>query len=140
MMAKKNSEGKKLFVLDTNVLIHDPQAIWHFEEHDIFIPMVVLEELDNLKKGSTEMARNVRHASHFLGEMIKNATHAQISAGLPILQINHNSNFPPTGCIFFQSEQLTAPLPLTIASHKPDNVILSLTLALQQKHTGRRVV
>lgn len=60
----------KLYVLDTNVLIHDPSAIFNFEENDIFIPMVVLEELDRNKKGLSDEARNARQASRFLEELI----------------------------------------------------------------------
>jgi PhoH-like ATPase len=56
----------KLFVLDTNVLMHDPMSLFRFEEHDIFLPMIVLEELDGHKKGMTEVARNARQASRTL--------------------------------------------------------------------------
>ena len=44
-------DGRRLFVLDTNVLMHDPTSIFRFEEHDVYLPMVVLEELDAHKKG-----------------------------------------------------------------------------------------
>jgi PhoH-like ATPase len=56
----------KLFVLDTNVLLHDPMCLFHFQEHDIFLPMIVLEELDGHKKGMTEVARNARQTSRML--------------------------------------------------------------------------
>jgi len=65
-MAKKSSANTKLFVLDTNVLMHDPSSLFRFEEHDIYLPMVTLEELDNNKKGVTEVARNARQASRSL--------------------------------------------------------------------------
>ena len=61
--------GTKLFVLDTNVLMHDPTSLFRFEEHDIYLPMVTLEELDNNKKGMSEVARNARQASRFLDEL-----------------------------------------------------------------------
>jgi PhoH-like ATPase len=65
--SKKKSTGPaKLFVLDTNVLMHDPMSLFRFEEHDIFLPMIVLEELDGHKKGMTEVARNARQASRSL--------------------------------------------------------------------------
>src|SRR5438552_15412684 len=60
----------KLFVLDTNVLMHDPTSLFRFEEHDVFLPMVVLEELDDHKKGMSEVARNARQASRFLDEIV----------------------------------------------------------------------
>ena len=76
---------KKLFVLDTNVLMHDPAAIFRFQEHDIFIPMIVLEELDHAKKGLTEVARNVRQVSRFLDELIRDANQQTLNDGLPYL-------------------------------------------------------
>jgi len=64
--AKKRNGPSKLFVLDTNVLMHDPMSLFRFEEHDVFLPMIVLEELDGHKKGMTEVARNARQASRSL--------------------------------------------------------------------------
>src|SRR4051812_9525171 len=66
---KKPSGPSKMFVLDTNVLMHDPMSLFRFDEHDIFLPMVVLEELDGHKKGTTEVARNARQASRSLDAM-----------------------------------------------------------------------
>ena len=60
----------KLFVLDTNVLMHDPTSLFRFQEHDIYIPMATLEELDGNKKGMSEVARNARQASRFLDEIV----------------------------------------------------------------------
>ena len=62
----RKQQDKVLFVLDTNVLMHDPTSIFRFEEHDVYIPMTVLEELDAGKKGVSESARNVRQVSRFL--------------------------------------------------------------------------
>jgi len=60
----------KLFVLDTNVLMHDPTSLYRFEEHDLYLPILTLEELDNNKKGVTEVARNARQASRYLDELV----------------------------------------------------------------------
>jgi hypothetical protein len=73
---------RRLFVLDTNVLMHDPTAIFRFEEHDIYLPMVVLEELDANKKGLSEASRNARQVSRFLDDMMRGVTKEQIDAGL----------------------------------------------------------
>src|SRR6478752_6131902 len=62
--------ASKLFVLDTNVLLHDPTSLYRFEEHDIYLPLLTLEELDAHKKGMTEVARNARQASRFLDELV----------------------------------------------------------------------
>ena len=75
------AQQRRIFVLDTNVLMHDPTAIFRFDEHDIYIPMIVLEELDAGKKGLSEAARNVRQVSRFLDELMANATKAQIDHG-----------------------------------------------------------
>ena len=71
-------------MLDTNVLMHDPTAIFRFEEHDIYLPMVVLEELDANKKGLSEASRNARQVSRFLDDMMRGVTKEQIDAGLTI--------------------------------------------------------
>ena len=73
--------SKRIFVLDTNVLMHDPSSLFRFEEHDLFIPMVVLEELDAAKKGTSEVSRNARQVSRFIDELIRNKDHTQIEAG-----------------------------------------------------------
>src|SRR5512147_3327668 len=79
------TEGShRIYVLDTNVLMHDPAAIYRFDEHDIYLPMVVLEELDHHKKGLSEPARNVRQVSRFLDEIMKDADKAEIDGGLQI--------------------------------------------------------
>jgi PhoH-like ATPase len=79
------AEGsRRIYVLDTNVLMHDPAAIFRFDEHDIYLPMVVLEELDHHKKGLSEPARNVRQVSRFLDEIMRGADKAGIDSGLVI--------------------------------------------------------
>ena len=77
-------QGRRLFVLDTNVLMHDPTSIYRFQEHDIFVPMVVLEELDRGKKGMSEVARNARQTSRFLDQLMGGASKHEIDRGLPL--------------------------------------------------------
>ena len=84
MTRRRSARQRRLFVLDTNVLMHDPAAIFRFEEHDIFLPMVVLEELDAHKKGLSEASRNVRQVSRFLDELMRDASRDKIEAGLPL--------------------------------------------------------
>ena len=73
----------KLFVLDTNVLMHDPTSLFRFEEHDVYLPILTLEELDNNKKGVSEVARNARQASRFLDELVT-AMPNGIAEGIPL--------------------------------------------------------
>jgi len=63
--------SNRTYVLDTNVLMHDPTALFQFAEHDIYLPMQVIEELDHAKKGTSESSRNARQVSRFLNELIE---------------------------------------------------------------------
>ncbi|HTD11692.1 MAG TPA: PIN domain-containing protein, partial [Steroidobacteraceae bacterium] len=101
-MKGRSRTGKRLFILDTNVLMHDPTAIFRFEEHDVYLPMVVLEELDAHKTGLSEAARNVRQVSRFLDDMMRDATKEQIDRGLQLpsgYSGNHGKK-PSTGRLF----------------------------------------
>jgi len=64
-----SASSKKVFVLDTNVLLHDPMSICHFQEHDIVLPIVVIEEIDTFKKDQTEVGRNARAVSRQLDKL-----------------------------------------------------------------------
>ncbi|HWK72969.1 MAG TPA: PhoH family protein [Povalibacter sp.] len=132
---------RRIFVLDTNVLMHDPTAIFRFEEHDVFIPMIVLEELDAGKKGLSEAARNVRQVSRFLDELMANANKAQIDKGLelPAAKYTNGHKKQASGRLFFQTRVLNGGLPDTLPGHGADNAILAQTLALQKQHDGARV-
>jgi len=127
---------KKLFVLDTNVLMHDPACIFRFQEHDIFIPMVVLEELDHGKKGLTEVARNVRQVSRFLDELIRGANQQTLNDGLPLAYFGHrplHEAVESSGRLYFQTSTMTALLPESMPGSTADNSILSIVLALTTK-------
>jgi PhoH-like ATPase len=133
-------QEKRLFVLDTNVLMHDPTALFRFQEHDIYLPMVVLEELDNNKKGHSEVARNARQASRFMDELMSGITTEAIQNGIPLEQNSPlNSAKSPHGCLFFQTSIMDAALPSTLPGSKSDNTILGTALALQQEQPGRSV-
>src|SRR5438132_3664926 len=125
----------KLFVLDTNVLMHDPTSLFRFEEHDVFLPMVVLEELDDHKKGMSEVARNARQASRFLDEIV--SQEGDIEKGF---SLKRKSNGEALGSLFLQTHTLHAEIPETVASQKADNVILGVALHLQQHYPKREVV
>lgn len=129
---------KRLLVLDTNVLLHDPSCLLRFDEHDVFLPMTVLEELDSHKKGVSELARNVRQANRFLLKLIGNATQEDIAAGIP-LPSYHNGRNPLRGRLFFQTDLLLATLPDTLPGHKPDNNILATTLAVRDRFNERTI-
>jgi PhoH-like ATPase len=133
--------SRRAFVLDTNVLMHDPAAIFRFEEHDIHLSMGVLEELDANKKGLSESARNARQVSRFLDELMANATKEQIDRGLelPAGRSGNHGKKPPSGRLYFQTRRLAAGLPDTLPGHGIDNALLGYTLALQMESPATRV-
>jgi PhoH-like ATPase len=122
--------------------MHDPTAIFRFAEHDIYLPMVVLEELDANKKGLSEASRNTRQASRFLDDMIRGVTKEQIDAGLaiPSARTDNHGKQPPAGRLFFQTRDLGSGLPANLPGHGADNLILGQTLALQKEQPQTRVV
>ena len=133
---KRSSGPAKLFVLDTNVLLHDPICLFRFEEHDIFLPMVVLEELDGHKKGMTEVARNARQTSRTLDALAANPD-ADITRGLPLHTTGHSD---ARGNLLFQTEPLDYTLPASLPQGKADNQILGVVEALRRKLPQREVV
>ncbi|MGZ8187992.1 MAG: PhoH family protein [Methylosarcina sp.] len=137
----QTNPDKKLFVLDTNVLIHDPASIFRFQEHDIFIPMIVLEELDHYKKGLTEMARNVRQVSRFLDELIRDANQQTMDNGLPLSLIERDG-VPKDGVgrLYFQTRAMTQLLPENMPGHIADNSILGIVLALKKQLPNVNVI
>jgi PhoH-like ATPase len=125
----------KLFVLDTNVLMHDPTSLFRFEEHDVFLPMVTLEELDDHKKGMSEVARNARQASRFLDEIVSQG--GDIEQGF---SLKAKSAGEAAGRLFLQTHSVDVEIPSSVASQKADNVILGVALDLKRKSPKRDVV
>ena len=134
--ALKNTGPAKLYVLDTNVLMHDPMCLYRFEEHDIFLPMIVLEELDSNKKGMTEVARNARQTSRSL-DALAGAKEADMGLGLKLDTTGH---LEAGGKLFFQTQTLNYTLPSSLPQGKADNQILGVVEALRPLHPGRQVV
>ena len=126
----------KLFVLDTNVLLHDPTSLFHFEEHDVYVPMATLEELDNHKKGISELSRNARQASRFLEELIAHAPN-DIARGIAL---DARENRAATGRLYLQTEAISADLPVRLASGRTDNQIIGVVRFLQGRDSDREVI
>ncbi|MEO6919303.1 MAG: PhoH family protein [Collimonas sp.] len=135
--AADKSGVTKLFVLDTNVLMHDPSSLFRFEEHDIYLPMVTLEELDNHKKGMTEVARNARQVSRSLDALVGNTVDDQIEEGILLSKLG---NKDAKGRLFFQTKLQNADLPEGLPVGKADNQILGVVRALEAETPGRPVV
>jgi PhoH-like ATPase len=133
-MAKSKSKTK-FFVLDTNVLLHDPSSLFRFEEHDIYLPMVTLEELDNTKKGLSEVARNARQTSRYLEE-IMSSNLSSLEEGCPLNTVNNNY---VSGRLFLQTHPIEFDLPM-LAGSIADNQILSVVAYLKKEYQDRKVI
>lgn len=134
------TQSKRIYVLDTNVLMHDPTALFKFEEHDVFLPMMVLEELDNNKKGQTESARNARQVSRFLNELVVAHGNRGIEGGISLkrpneLQLRDTGGL---GRLLFQ----TKPVDISkgFGTVLPDNQILGSILQLRIENPATPVV
>jgi len=124
-LRKPRSDGSvTLFVLDTNVLMHDPTSLFRFEEHDVYLPMITLEELDGHKRGMTEVARNARQVSRELDALAATMPRRDasgMSEGLPLANTGHKE---AGGKLFFQTNLINVSLPAGLPQGKADNQIL----------------
>ncbi|MGH8117407.1 MAG: PhoH family protein [Rhodanobacteraceae bacterium] len=127
-------QGNRIYALDTNILLHDPTALFRFEEHDVFIPMTVLEELDEKKQGVSEVARNARQASRFLNELIERNNSHGIADGVPLAQPEGVKlrTGGANGHLYFQTRASNG-------QGKADNRILAAILDLREQHPDAAV-
>ena len=136
---KPRSNGPaKLFVLDTNVLMHDPMSLFRFEEHDVFLPMITLEELDGHKKGMSEVARNARQVSRDLDALASfTARNGAIdtAAGIELAKTGHRE---AGGKLYFQTTLLDVKLPPGLPQGKADNQILGVVQSLREQQQAPR--
>jgi PhoH-like ATPase len=133
-------KNKRLYILDTNVLMHDPTALFRFEEHDIFLPMMVLEEMDAAKKGLTEVGRNVRQVSRFIGEMMARQEADSIEQGLELAMPEGLDLQSGSGRLYFQTSMPETHSTLLRDGSFADNEILSTALELRDKDPQMEVV
>jgi PhoH-like ATPase len=134
------TRSKRIYVLDTNVLMHDPTALFKFEEHDVFLPMQVIEELDNAKKGTSEASRNARQVSRFLNELIEVDGTSRIHDGITLarpqgLQLRGEQSI---GKLRFQTRDFDSGK--RFGAVIPDNHILGSILSLKETDPGVPVV
>ncbi|MCS6787242.1 MAG: PhoH family protein [Thiobacillaceae bacterium] len=126
----------KLFVLDTNVLLHDPTCLYRFQEHDIYLPMATLEELDHNKKGTSEVARNARQASRFIEELVS-GRETDIREGAQLAPHTHNA---ATGRLWLQTHPIESDITSILPYSKVDNQILGVVRYLKQQYPERAVI
>jgi len=131
----QSKTASKLFVLDTNVLLHDPSSLFRFEEHDIYLPMMTLEELDHQKKGMSEVARNARQVSRSLDALVNEMV--TLDQGAPLSKLGHKD---ANGRLFFQTTAIASMLPSDMPMGKADNQILGVVRSLHEQFASREVV
>ena len=134
------TRSKRIHVLDTNVLMHDPTALFKFEEHDVYLPMQVMEELDNAKKGTSEASRNARQVSRFLNELIETQGVADVHNGIPLSRPNglQLRGADSVGRLRFQTGNFDAGK--RFGAVIPDNHILGAILALKEDEPDTPIV
>lgn len=135
-MARKPKPQNKLFVLDTNVFLHDPTCLFRFQEHDLYVPMATLEELDHNKKGVTEVARNARQASRFLEEIVSSQELA-MADGIPLAAHSHQA---AGGRLYLQTHAIQSNLSAVLPDSKVDNQLLAVVSYLRQQYPARPVI
>jgi PhoH-like ATPase len=135
--AASHSGSSKLFVLDTNVLMHDPTALFRFEEHDIFLPMITLEEMDDHKRGMSDVSRNVRQVTRTLDMLVAGLEGGIIERGIPLAKLG---NKEAKGCLYFQTKLQAIAAPQGLPAGKADNQILGVVQTLVAEQPGRAIV
>ena len=132
--SKKSSiSAKKIFVLDTSVILYDHNAIQTFKEHDVAIPITVLEELDNFKKGNSSLNYEAREVIRIIDKLSENRfTQDWIPLGG-----KGKGNFK---VILNGIEGGKYDAVKVFADGKNDNKILNAALSLQNEEKGRQVI
>lgn len=120
---------KKIFIIDTNVLLHDPLAVFRFEDNDVVIPLIAIEEMDNQKRRQDEVGRNARRVARMIDEL---RLKGKIYEGVPLksggtlkVELNHQ-----------RLERLAGGL----EQFKSDNRILAVAMAYQEDYPDSRIV
>lgn len=138
-MPEKKASNSKLYVLDTNILLHEPLAFLSFKEHDVVIPMTVLEELDYIKDSKKDVARDARVSIRSMEDVLRDATPEQMAAGVSLEGLA-SGEAAPTGCLAIFADQNLPIDEHVLAGKENDNRIINAALHLQKEHAKDRTV
>lgn len=138
-MPEKKASNSKLYVLDTNILLHEPLAFLSFKEHDVVIPMTVLEELDYIKDSKKDVARDARVSIRSMEDVLHDATPEQMAAGVSLEGLT-SGEAAPTGCLAIFADQNLPIDEHVLAGKENDNRIINAALYLQKEHEEDRTV
>jgi PhoH-like ATPase len=120
---------RKNFVLDTNVILHDPRSIFSFDDNDVVIPIYVIEEIDNFKRDLSSLGRNARQAARYLDEF---RAQGKLGEGVPL------GDGKGTVRVLFTDREL--PKHLSESPGSVDNKILAVALDVREREKGKPVV
>jgi len=133
---QESSADKKLFVLDTNILLHDPHAFFNFQEHDVLIPMTVLEELDHIKDRNKDVSRDARVAIRSLENTLQDVTPELMIAGVP-LNRGDLKDSSVTGHLIILNDHHINPEVSGLPGGENDNKIINAALYLQKRYSQK---
>lgn len=134
------AKASRLYILDTNVLLHDPKCLYQFKEQDITIPMTVLEELDDIKDRKQHVAQEARHAIRTIDNILSSASAEQITKGVRICLPGQEREIRLGRLSIFPDHELTNRSGFLPDDHNSDNKIINCALHLQATFPHRQVV
>jgi len=138
-MGEASNFESKMYVLDTNVFLHEPLAYLSFQEHNVVIPMTVLEELDHIKDRKRDVSRDARVAIRSLDEVLRDATPEQMLQGVR-LPSNKRAPEAPPGKLIIVNDHLFADSISGLPGDENDHRIINCAVYLQKQHSDAKVV
>lgn len=138
-MPRKKSTDTKIYVLDTNILLHEPLAFLSFKEHDVVVPMTVLEELDYIKDSKKDVARDARVSIRSMEDLLHDATPEDMLAGVSMEGMGAGDN-KPSGSLSIFADLNMAESQQIFTSNENDNRIINVALHLQKTYAPQQVV
>jgi PhoH-like ATPase len=138
-MPRKNSTDTKIYVLDTNILLHEPHAFLSFKEHDVVVPMTVLEELDYIKDSKKDVARDARVSIRAMEDLLHDASPDNMVAGVSMVGMGAGET-APTGSLSIYTDLGMAQSQQVFTSNENDNRIINVALHLQKANAPQQVV
>lgn len=138
-MTKETSNKKKLFVLDTNILLHDPHAFLNFQEHDVLIPMTVLEELDHIKDRNKDVSRDARVAIRSLETTLQDVEPEEMIAGVALNRGDLKDSTVTGHLIILNDHHITKEVS-GLPGGENDNRIINAAVYLQRERPNFTVV
>ncbi|RZM80150.1 ribonuclease [Pseudoalteromonas rubra] len=132
---------RKMYVLDTNVLLHEPLAFFSFQEHDVVIPMTVLEELDHIKDRKRDVSSDARVAIRSLDDVLRDASPEQMLEGVALPKVQRDTHKPASsGKLIVINDHLYPDSISGLPGNENDHRIINCAIQLQKQYSDKKVV